>query len=79
MARGVDGAVAFICYEGKGRPKPALPKTCTTLVPRGTIEAGTDLRYTGMVLFARSCYEGKGRPKPALPKACTTLAPNGYD
>ena len=29
---------------------PALPKTCTPLVPRGTIEAGTDLRYTGMVL-----------------------------
>ena len=42
--RGIDGAVAFICYEGKGRPKPALPKACTTLVPRRTIEAGTDQR-----------------------------------
>ena len=62
---------------------PALPKSCTTLVPVGTIETGP---ITAWFTFhsnlhnpLKHWYDRTGRTDPALPKACTTLAPNGND
>ena len=68
------------CYEwtiGQWEqvPKPLVPKTCTTLVPQGTIVAGA-------VRTDNRCYEeANGQwdqvPTPLDPKTSPTLAPKG--
>ena len=66
LVRGVDGAAAFICYEGKGRhARPT--QDLRNPRPERTIEAGTDLRYTGWFFSpatAMRVREGRNPPYP---------------